>query len=171
MKLYRQGTNDLRIHLTKEDLEAFSITVEDFDYDSTRGKRVIWALFDKAREETGFDAAGEKVYIQLYPMEKGGCELFVTKIEKEEERKECFLFSTFDSFYTALTLSSSSPKDMTVFRTRDRERFYTLIPSEKVPAVFYEFGEKVKAPSTVFLHSRCRRVHWEERRAYDDKRT
>ncbi len=167
MKLYRKGNNEIRIRLTQEDLEKFSITLEDFDYDSTKGKRIIWELFDRAKEETGFDAAGEKVYIQLYPMDKGGCELFVTKLEAED-KKDCFLFTSFENIHAALKNLSSFPRDILIFQVREKEHFYTLIPTVSVPNLFYEFGEKVSVPSSAYLRSRCRRVKWNKRIEYDN---
>ena len=160
MKLYREGKNELRIHLTKEDLEEFSITLDDFDYDNTRGRKVIWELFDKAREETGFDASKEKVYIQLYPMEKGGCELFVTGIEPEEKTKDCFFFSQFENLFSALNLFRSFPESGSLYRSKEKEVFYFLLPSETVPPALLEFGEKIEAPSALFLKSRCRKMNW-----------
>ena len=157
MRLYREGKNEIRIHLTSEDLEAYSVTLEDFDYDSTKGKKIIWELFDKAREETGFDASKEKVYIQLYPKAKGGCELFVTKIEKEEDTDDFFVFSGFDNFYNALSFLTSF-SDITLYRSNKKEDFYISLPSHKVPAYFYEFGEKTSAPSPLYLKSQCKRL-------------
>ena len=154
MKLKREGKNEIRIQLSREDLEAFSITLEDFDYDSSKGKKVIWELFDKAREETGFETEGEKVYIQLYPKAKGGCELFVTKIEPEDS-KECFSFSDFDSFFQALSFLYENNEKISFFRWKNGETFYIILPSHKVPAPFYEFGEKIHLPSPAFLKSRC----------------
>ena len=87
MKLYRLGENEIRIHLTGEDLEAYSITLDDFDYDSTKGRRVIWELFDRAREETGFDAASDRIFIQVYPGRHGGCELYITKLRTGERER------------------------------------------------------------------------------------
>lgn len=160
MKLYREGKNELRIHLTKEDLESFSITLDDFDYDNTRGRKVIWELFDKAREETGFDASKEKVYIQLYPMEKGGCELFVTGLEKEEKENDCFLFSGFENLYFAMRLFSEFPPKAALYRRKEKEDFLFFLPSEEIPPALSEFGKKVKAPSELFLKSRCRKIDW-----------
>lgn|GEM_PF-1814254 len=161
MKLYRQGEGAIRIRLTKEDLEAYSMTAEDLDYDSAQGKRVIWELFDKARRETGFDAAGEKIYIQLYPTDRGGCELFVTKLEKEE-KKLCFCFADFDLLYAALT-RSPIPLGSELWREKKRGVFYALIPEKEAPLAFFEFGETIKMPSKIFLKSRCHRVRREER--------
>ena len=163
MKLYRLGESEIRIRLTKEDLASFSVTAEELDYDSVRGKKIIWELFDKARQEVGFDAAGEKIYIQLYPTDRGGCELFVTKLEKEE-KKLCFCFADFDTLFTALK-QTDLPKETNFWKNTANGRFYVLLPEEAVPPVFFEFGEKVKAPSHIFLNSRCRKVRWEERQS------
>ena len=159
MKLYRLGENEIRIHLSKQDLQDFAITLEDFDYDSTRGRRVIWELFDKAKEETGFDAAKERVYIQLYPCEKGGCELFVTKLEDDsEENCDCFLFSDFDTLHEALTHFFT--KDWKVYRLGKSDKYYVFLPKNKIPPSLWEFGEPVKLPSAVYLKARCKPVVW-----------
>ncbi len=159
MKLYRLGENEIRIHLTGEDLEAYSITLDDFDYDSTKGRRVIWELFDRAREETGFDAAKEKVYIQLYPKESGGCELFVTKLEKEEDERICFLFFGPDHFLSALSLFPHTPTGASFYRDREGERYFALIPEGAAPAEITEYGERISPPPTrTYFHSHCKKV-------------
>ena len=164
MKLVRMGDNEIRIHLTEHDLEKFSITLDDFDYDSTKGRRVIWELFDRAREETGFDASKEKVYIQLYPRDGGGCELFVTKLDFSSKPGECFLFQGFDAFYLALQAAGDLPKNCSFWRVRKKELFFVFLPPGSAPAVFFEFGERLsKAPSDTYLFSQCEKVQWEYR--------
>ena len=159
MKLYRQGKCEIRIRLTKEDLASYSMTVDDLDYDSARGKQVIWELFDKARRETGFDTAGEKIYIQLYPTDRGGCDLFVTKLEKS---RFCFCFSDFDTLYSALS-RTTLPAGSELWKEKKNGRFYAFVPEQETPPCFFEFGEKIKTPSHIFLNSRCQKVRWEER--------
>lgn len=158
MKLYRLGENEIRIHLTEKDLSAFSITPKEFDYDSTKGRRVIWELFDRAREETGFDAAKEKVYIQLYPKSDGSVELFVTKLAEEKEDRDVFLFSDEDSFLTGLSLIKKSREDVSVYRQKGTKRYLVFIPSHKVPPEMGEFAEKRQAPTEIFLKAGCERL-------------
>ena len=43
-------------------------------------RRAFWKILDMAKKEVGFDPAGDKVLIQLYPIKIGGCEMFVTKL-------------------------------------------------------------------------------------------
>lgn len=162
MKLYRQGNREVRIRLTNEDLEAFSMTVEDLDYDSPQGKRVIRALFDKAKEELGFETAGEKIYIQLYPTGGGECDLFITKLEWAA-KPSCFRFSDFDSFFAAVS-HASPPITVDLWQEKKSGRFYALTNERVIPPLFPEFGERVKIPSQTFLRSRCRKLRWEERK-------
>lgn len=158
MKLYRLGENEIRIHLTEEDLDAFEITTKEFDYDSTKGRRVIWELFDRAKEETGFDAAKEKVYIQLYPKNDGSIELFVTKLEKEEEDRDFFSFSDSDAFLSALSLFDKVEEDTVFYRLKEKDRYFALIPPHRIPPDMSEFGEKISLPSKTFLRSRCQKL-------------
>ena len=161
MKLYRQGKCEIRIRLTNEDLKDFAITVEELDYDSPRGKRVIRSLFDKAKEELGFETAGEKIYIQLYPTRLGECDLFITKVHGES-KPSCFRFSNFDSFFIAISQAPSKIR-MDLWQEKEKEIFYALTKEEEIPPLFSEFGERVKLPSRVFLRSRCRKLRREER--------
>lgn len=162
MKLVRMGENEIRIHLTEHDLEKFAITLDDFDYDSTKGRRVIWELFDRAREETGFDAAKEKVYIQLFPRDGGGCELFVTKLDDSSKAKECYAFAGFDAFFSALQAVADLPRNCSFWRARKKELYFVFLPPKSAPAVFAEFGEKLsKTPSDTYLLSQCEKVKFD----------
>ncbi len=160
MKLYRQGNNEIRIRLTREDLASYETTVEDLDYDSPQGKRMILALLDKAKREMGFETSGEKIYIQLYPTGPGGCELFVTKLERE--KKYCFRFSDFDTLFKALP-HTAFPAESQLWQEKKSGRFYVFVSQEETPPLFFEFGEKIKPPSHIFLKSRCRKANREER--------
>ena len=157
MKLVRHGNRSLRISLTPQDLEEFQVSLEDFDYELPQGKRVLLSLFDKAKEETGFCAEEEKLYVQLYPKRDGGCELFIICLEADEE-PECFAFDSFDSFLTAHALFCDG-RDATCYGLRGGKRFLILAPSHSVPPRLWEYGEKMKhPPSPLFLRARCTRL-------------
>lgn len=85
MELLLISENKIKISLTKEDLDGYSITSEDIDYDNTETRRVFWTLLDEAKRVTGFDAAKSRIFIQIYPGKDGGCELYVSKINKSTE--------------------------------------------------------------------------------------
>ena len=50
------------------------------DYENTETRRAFWSILDEAKHRTGFDAASEKVFVQVYPSKSGGCEMYVTKL-------------------------------------------------------------------------------------------
>lgn len=78
----------LKVVLTDRDLDSYGIRLEDIDYDNTKTRRVFWTILDKAKTETGFDAAISRIFIQIYPDTHGGCEMYVSRIgERENERK------------------------------------------------------------------------------------
>ena len=162
MELYRMGENAIRIRLNSEDLEAYGMTFEELDYDTPQGKRMIHALFEQVKDEAGFDTAGEKIYIQLYPTRPGGCELFITKLEKEEKRSVCFCFSDFDALFEAVS-RTKLPAESDLWQEKKNGCFYVLTTEGVAPALFFEFGEKIPPPSHIYLRSRCRRVRREER--------
>ena len=69
----------LRISLTPFDMIHYELTNDSIDYGDTRTRRVLWEIFDKAKEQTGFDAANGKIKISVYPQKNGGCLIFITR--------------------------------------------------------------------------------------------
>ncbi|MBQ8720183.1 MAG: adaptor protein MecA [Clostridia bacterium] len=80
MELLLVSDSKLKVMLTVADMEKYDLRVEEIDYDNTHTRRALWEILDEAKKQTGFDAASDKVLIQLYPSKDGGCELFVTKL-------------------------------------------------------------------------------------------
>lgn len=66
--------------LDELDMAKFELDCHDIDYDQLQTKRAFRRILDEVRNRTGFDAEGEKLFMQVYPCKNGGCELFVTKI-------------------------------------------------------------------------------------------
>ena len=80
MELIKISPTKLKIMLTPEDMREYEIDCESVDYARTETRRAFWSILDEAKHRTGFDAASERVYIQLYPSREGGCEMYVTKV-------------------------------------------------------------------------------------------
>lgn len=69
----------LKIMMGREDMKEYEIDGDDIDYENPRIRRAFWRILDVAKEECGFESAGDKILIQYYPA-KDGCEIFVTKL-------------------------------------------------------------------------------------------
>ncbi len=85
MELILISERKLKVMLTKADMDALELTCDNIDYDNTETRRAFWSILDEAKHKTGFDAAADRVYIQVYPGRNGGCELYVTKLAGERD--------------------------------------------------------------------------------------
>ena len=88
MELILISDSKLKIMLTRDDLRLYSIDCDTLDYENTETRRAFWSILDEAKHRTGFDAASEKVFVQVYPSKAGGCEMYVTKLGALEEGEQ-----------------------------------------------------------------------------------
>ena len=86
MEWIRISRNKLKIMLTAEDTKRYELRPDSASLESAGTRKAFRAILSDAGKELGFDAADERVYIQLFPSREGGCELFVTK--EAESAKE-----------------------------------------------------------------------------------
>lgn len=80
MELILINDSKLKIMLTEEDMVRYELDCKSVNYDNTETRRAFWSILDEAKHRTGFDAASDRVFIQLYPSKEGGCEMYVTKV-------------------------------------------------------------------------------------------
>lgn len=80
MELIMISDSKLKIMLTSEDMKEYSLDCNTLSYENTETRRAFWSILDEAKHRTGFDAASERVFVQVYPSKKGGCEMYVTKL-------------------------------------------------------------------------------------------
>lgn len=102
MELIPINEQKLKIMLSREDLATWQINCEGMDYDTTETRRALWGILDEAKKRTGFDAAKEKVFVQLFPSPCGGCEMFVTKLCQKNEASPITLSKTLPLFEKTL---------------------------------------------------------------------
>ena len=80
MELILINASKLKIMLSDDDMKKYDLDADTIDYDTTATRRAFWSILDYAKNQTGFDAANDKLFIQLYPSKAGGCEMFITKM-------------------------------------------------------------------------------------------
>ncbi len=88
MELILIDENKLKIMLSDTDMTDYSLDVDSLDYENTETRDIFWSILDRARAETGFDAQRGRVLIQLYPSRRGGCEMYVTRLNMDIERRK-----------------------------------------------------------------------------------
>ncbi len=157
MELYSTNENEIRIHLSEKDLAQLEITVEEMDYENSKTRHVLWELFDRAKEETGFDAVSEKLYIQVFPKSDGGCDVIVSKMGEIRRKKQVLVFAGLENFSEAVRLLEPDGS-MDFYKEKKENLFYINLPEEGLLPALLEYGEKAKNKSALFWKTRCRPI-------------
>ena len=155
MELILINESKLKIMLSPDDMREYDISCDSVDYKQTETRRAFWCILDDAKHKTGFDAASEKVYIQMYPSKEGGCEMYVTKlgftapdesidIAEPSDAELVYHFSSMDSLLRVCRQlrSIGIAEDSEAWRA---DNGYYLILSGNSPdslAFLAEFGKK-----------------------------
>lgn len=113
----------LKVMLSAEDMKKL-----DFDPcagGDLSGRAAFRNILKEARDKCGFDAIGERVFVQYYPEKHGGCEMFVTKLAADEKsgakqaeerslhtnvKKDGYILYRFDKLDGVLTFCSALKK-------------------------------------------------------------
>ncbi len=74
------GESKLKVVLNESEAKKYCLEASASDCSGGEVRRAFWRVLDIAKTEVGFDPAGDKVLVQMYPLSNGGCELFVTKL-------------------------------------------------------------------------------------------
>ncbi len=80
MELIMISSSKLKIMLSPDDMQKYALDA-DIDYADSKTRKAFRTILEEARQKTGFDTESEKIFIQLYPSKKGGCEVYITKID------------------------------------------------------------------------------------------
>ena len=143
MELILISDSKLKIMLSRQDMEHYELCNEEIDYDNTETRRAFWQILDEAKHKTGFDAASEKVFIQLYPSREGGCEMFITKVgvipalssellpqtaEVQIGRQSCFVFSSLEALLRvcAILLEKGYREESAAYKTDGGQYVLTI---------------------------------------------
>jgi len=89
MEIIHISAKKIKISLTKNDLEKYSLDTDNLDYANTGTRKAFWSILDDARKDSGFDAAKSRVLIQVFTSPSGGCEMFVTSVNSGGDDSIC----------------------------------------------------------------------------------
>jgi len=89
MEIIHISNKKIKISLTKNDIEKYSLDTGNLDYSDTGTRKAFWSILDDAKKDSGFDAAKSRVLIQLFTSPSGGCEMFVTSVSTDADPSVC----------------------------------------------------------------------------------
>ena len=84
MEFIRISDSKLKIMLNGRDMAYYEIDAEAVSAEGAEARRAVRRILEDAREESGFDAAHDRILVEMYPSLVGGCELYITKVTEEE---------------------------------------------------------------------------------------
>lgn len=104
----------IKIMLTQKELDKYKIDSESFSIGNEEQRLAFRKILNDACTQSGFDGSASRLMVQMYPAKRGGCEIFVTRLdsaasttnncifggiykkcEKAKEKSMCFLFRSF----------------------------------------------------------------------------
>ena len=179
MELLVINEKKLKIMMTEDDMNAYELTAAEVSPEDAHARHVFWSILAEAKNRTGFDTSGERIYVQLYPSKEGGCEVFITKLgvpayEKHKEdgkmTKDRRIYGLSDdcrpSYYRFAELSDLLAACRMLQDTAYRGRsaafsenktgpFYLMVEDES-PAVPEFFGTLCKPCVADYITEHCR---------------
>ena len=95
MELIIISDKKMKIMLTEKELSRYNLDSENFSMENDSQRHAFRRLLNDACKQSGFEGKYSQLMVQMYPIKKGGCEIFVTRIEQgdEEENKASLLSS------------------------------------------------------------------------------
>ncbi len=153
--------------LSPEDMKHFDFDIESLDGVSVTSRRAFWNILDEARAETGFDPAGQKIFVQLFPSRDGGCEFFVTVLGKRRTDTVPFsappptefvyaFASLADLLFGCRYLAArADPPKAQAYTDGEKERFYLILDRE-TPGLTEFCGVLCRRRFSVYIHEHGR---------------
>lgn len=84
MELIVISADKLKIMLSDTDMKKYEIDADSLEYDTAETRRAFRHILADAKVKTGFDVGKDRILVQMYPCRRGGCEMFVTKLDEQE---------------------------------------------------------------------------------------
>ena len=175
MELILISESKLKVMLDAEDMKRYELSCETIEHEDPHARRAFWNILDEAKSRTGFDPAGKKVFVQVYPSRAGGCEMFVTKLagagapaKQPEKQPNAALPSPpeTDFVYRFERLSELlgvcrrlggeiGYGDGTALTDEDGRWVY-LILTKEIPWIAEYNGIRCRFPEDAYIRERCR---------------
>ncbi|MBQ8696973.1 MAG: adaptor protein MecA [Clostridia bacterium] len=108
MELIKINDKKLKVMLTDLDMKCYNLSPNNIDYDCDATKSAFRRILQDARAQVGFDTEDERIFVQIYPGVRGGCEMYVTRLDGDAPEphtlRTVYSFDSFEAMVTACRL-------------------------------------------------------------------
>lgn len=87
MELIIISDKKMKIMLTEKELNRYNINSDSFSMSNDAQRHAFRRVLNDACKQSGFESKSSRLMVQMYPSKKGGCEIFVTRIEGDDDFK------------------------------------------------------------------------------------
>ena len=149
MKIEKIDENQLKITLSCT--EMLTINSQNVSEES---QNILMELLGKIEDEFRFSMIHHNMILEMVPSQKDGCEIFLTKTEKQTKIEEHLLITSFlkseDAFYAKTLSKKYLQAQMSVYLMNNE--YYLVIHSKeqsslsRVRILLSDFGDSVQYP-------------------------
>ncbi|MDR2655152.1 MAG: adaptor protein MecA [Oscillospiraceae bacterium] len=83
MTIEAMAEDKIRVALSWRDMDSIGIKYEDLDYRNEQTRLMLDEILETAKEETGFDSTGAKLFVEVFQDAEGGCVFLFTRMKKD----------------------------------------------------------------------------------------
>lgn len=177
MEIMKIGTDALKVTLEPKEAREFKL-LEDRELTGKEVKEVFSIILKVARERLGYRYSGEKMYADLFENKNGGCEIFVSNANKENEMyKEKSIQSDIKRVRSVINVFSFESMDRmlaiclrlkqigyngksAVYYDEIKSKYYITLEDVSIKELKYafmcEFSKMVKGNISSYLKEHCK---------------
>lgn len=110
MTIEQISRSTVKVVLSKNELKSYDLNFSMLDSDSVETKAMLLTLLQNIQQKVDIDLASDRLYIEAFAAKDGGCFLYISVIDDEDN-----------------SLSNNSKKDVFVALTAEFDNFNNLI--------------------------------------------
>lgn len=160
----------LKVMLSSADMEHYAISCDTLSSGNAQSRCAFRQILEDARGQCGFDAAGARVFVQVFPSKEGGCEMFVTKLgdcskinlQSQSGNKKFFYAYSFDCLNKLLEACAAiqrlqyGEESLAYADTRKKRYFLTL--ETDIPNLSEFGGRKCRSNVRYYIAEHCKLI-------------
>ena len=101
------SSNTIKVILDENDMSSYDVSFEKLDRSSPETKRLLIDLIERIREEKSIDLSSERLFVEAFPKEDGGCLLYLSMLNSNVK-----VIPEKSNLYNTVICRTDSPKDL-----------------------------------------------------------
>ena len=161
MEIIKISCEKVKISLSNDDMEHLQISCDMLDGSDKRSRQAFNKILDEAKDKCGFTTNGRRIFVQLFPSKDGGCDIFITGMNENTEKKystskqkriSCYRFDSLSeliSFCRAIRMLNYAEASQ-LYIKEDPKCYYVCLQRD-FPFAEEFFGRKCAANADAYI--------------------